>query len=95
VTTELALQVVGLVATGGIGLLAWSLNRNVRAQDDKLSAIGTDVRQLAGAVGNHGERLAAGDEQLKAHGERLQGIEDRERERGCFGRCRVEAGGAG
>lgn len=101
-TFETGLQIVGVVASIGVALLAWSLKRNVADSDARSARIeksvgdvAADVRQLSSTLGSHGERLAAGDEKLKAHENRIQGLEDRERLRGCFGSCRHITGGEG
>lgn len=40
-----------------------------------------NVKELAGAIGSHGERLARGDVKLEELGRRVDGLEARERER--------------
>lgn len=87
VTPELALQVAGLVATAVLGILSWSLKRNVSDVDRKLGRMEADLRQAAASIGTHESRLAAGDVELRELRARLQGLEDRERARGCFGSC--------
>jgi len=100
-----------------LGLLVWSLKRNVRANDaqvaeakravrearqeaagivaavrEEIIASGAEtrravdnlsgnVKELAGAIGLHGERLARGDEKLASLERRVDGLEGRERER--------------
>jgi hypothetical protein len=94
------LQVAGLVGTAIVAVLAWSLRRNVKAADGTMarveasvSAVATDVRQLASSVQAHDRSLAAGAVTISSHGERINGLESRERERGCFGPCPARAQG--
>lgn len=84
---ELALQLVGVGATSALGFLAWSLKRNISAQDLVLTEIANDLRRLSASVGNHSERLAAGDVEIRTIAARVQGIEDRERQRVCTAQC--------
>jgi hypothetical protein len=91
VTPEVALQVAGLVLTGGVGLLFWSLKRNVSDVDKKLGRMESDLRQAAASIGAHETRLAEGGVRIENLEERVKGLEDRERTRGCFGACRVGA----
>lgn len=93
-TTSDLIQIAGLVGTAGAALLVWSMKRNVKTADETsarvekaITSVATDVRQLAAAVHGHETRLAAGAVTMSAHGERLNGLEARERERGCFGPC--------
>lgn len=114
-----------------LGLLAWSLKRNVKASDEKLAAaeasakaaaedaksavaglaadvkaavgesaaetrravdgLAGEVRALAATLGAHGERLARGDEKLSSLERRVDGLEDRERDRGCVACKRAPA----
>lgn len=81
------------IALGSVGasiittVIAWSLRRNVGGVDDKITQIATDVRQLTSTVGGHDKQLAAGTVEITGLKERVDGIEDRERARGCFGAC--------
>lgn len=92
-TPEFVVQLATFAISGCVGLLAWSLKRNAAEQDKKLDGIADDMRRLSASVGAHGERLAAGDVELRNLGVRLQGLEDRERTRGCFGACRFQGDG--
>lgn len=92
------IQVAGLVAATGGALLVWSMKRNVKAADATIArveaaitAVASDVRQLASAVQGHETRLAEGKVTMENHGQRLLGLEERERERGCFGPCPARA----
>lgn len=87
----------GLTAAGVVvgGLLSFSLRRNVRDQDERskrietgVDKVSTDLRQLTNTVGTHGESLAEGRATFRGLQESVKGLEDRERQRGCFGTCR-------
>lgn len=77
------------IATALLGaptaVLAWSINRNVKSIDGRLGAVETDMRQLAGRVGTHGESLAAGNARFGSIEERVKNNEERLRdlERDC------------
>ena len=65
---------------------------------DALTRLAADLRGLAGTVSNHETRLARGDGtferfqgQVADLSRRLDGLESRERERGCFVRCAARA----
>lgn len=85
---------IGLLAVSGIGTLFIILvKRTVRDTDQRVSDIAADLRHIAGRVTEHGESLAAGRVRFEALETRLRGLEDRERDRGCFSDCKVERGG--
>lgn len=88
-TPEVMLNVAGLVGTGVVSLLVWSLKRNVTGVDSKLDRIERDVRQLSAQVGSHDASLAAGVVKFSALEKRIDGLEERERDRGCFSNCRA------
>ncbi len=90
-TPELVLQAGGIVATGLVGLLAWSMRRNVQSVDEKVGRIETDVRQLSAQGARHGEALAGGVAKFASIEKRLDKAEERmERfQAGCVA-CRVE-----
>lgn len=91
-TPELGLQLLCLLATAVLALLAWGLKRSVADVDRRLVRMETDLRQAASSIGAHSERLAAGDVELRGLRDRVQGLEDRERARGCFGACHLSKG---
>ena len=74
-TTQAILSVGGILATGLVGLLAWSMRRNINDIDKQVTTIATDVRQLAAQGARHGESLAAGVQQFKAIEKRLDKLE--------------------
>lgn len=74
-TPEILLSIGGILATGLVGILAWSLKRNIGKIDDDLKVVATDVRQLAAQGARHGESLAAGVQQFKAIEKRLDKLE--------------------
>lgn len=78
---KLALSAVTAGMMVVLGVLGWSLRRNLRAQDEKLMEIATDTRQLAGTVGKHSEQLASGVVRFQEIERRVGGLEERERER--------------
>lgn len=78
--------VVTAAGSGLLGLLIWSLKRNissldasVKSVDDKVGRVETDVRQLSAQGARHGEALAGGVAKFAAIEKRLDGLEDRER----------------
>lgn len=77
-TPELALQIIGIVGTGIVAVLAWSMRRNVQEVDAKLGRIETDVRQLSAQGARHGEALAGGVVKFSAIEKRLDKIEDKQ-----------------
>ncbi len=94
-TTQLGVSFAILAVTGAVGLVGWSLRRNVSSLDSGITAlretvtqVATDLRQLSATVSGHQASLAAGDVKLTDFERRLSGLEQRERERGCFGACR-------
>jgi hypothetical protein len=94
-TLPLIMQAAGLLGLGVIGLLSFSLRRNVSDQDARskrieagISEVAADVRQLTSTVGTHGESLAEGRATFRGLQESVKGLEERERQRGCFGTCR-------
>lgn len=87
-TTQLAATVAGPVL---VGLLVWSLRRNVRDVDNQVKSIATDVRQLAAQGSRHGEALAGGVAKFAAIEKRLDKTEERlERFQADCIACRVE-----
>lgn len=99
-TFNLVLQAVGILGTGAIGLLMASLRRNISEGDarakrieDGVAGVASDLRTLSGTVGAHGESLAEGRATFRALQDSVKGLEDRERQRGCFGSCRHHPGG--
>jgi tetrahydromethanopterin S-methyltransferase subunit G len=78
VTPEVLLSAGGILATGLVGLLAWSMRRNIGDIDKQVSDIATDVRQLAAQTGRHGEALAGGVVKFQAIEKRLDKIEDKQ-----------------
>jgi len=80
-TLKLALAAVTAVMSVVLGVLAWALKRNLRAQDEQLRQIATDTRQLAGTVGKHSEQLASGVVRFQEIERRVGGLEERERGR--------------
>lgn len=89
------LQLAGLAGTGVLGLLMASLRRNISEADARaeriekgVTGVASELRTLAGTVGNHGESLAEGRATFRSLQEAVKGLEDRERQRGCFGPCK-------
>lgn len=70
--TQLVATVAGPLL---VGLLVWSLRRNVKDVDDKVKSIATDVRQLAAQGARHGEALAGGVVKFAAIEKRLDKVE--------------------
>ena len=97
------LQAAGIVTTILVAWATLSARRSARSADDRsaqintsLTAIATDVRQLTSTVSSHDSSLAVGREKFTQIEGRLTGLEDRERQRGCFGHCPMRpAGGDG
>ena len=89
-SSEILLQIAGLLGTALVAVLAWSMRRNVQAVDEKVVAIATDVRQLSAQGARHGESLAAGVATFKAIEKRLDKLEEKQEEMGreCFA-CRT------
>jgi hypothetical protein len=86
----------GTLLVAGLG---WSLRRNVASLDKGITALGaavervaTDVRQLSATVSSHENSLGKGDVKINDLERRVTGLEERERERGCFGACRHSEG---
>lgn len=75
------------------------ISRSGEETRQAVTALGEEVRTLSGTLGRHGERLAGGDVKLDALGKRVDGLEERERTRGCFPGCiarsRGDLGGGG
>lgn len=86
---QLAVSLVGVLATAALGVIGWSLRRNVQELDAKITSIATDLRQLSASVAGHENRLGQGDVKISELCRRVEGLEDRERERGCFARCKA------
>jgi hypothetical protein len=86
-TAQVVAALASPVLTVGVGILAWSLRRNATQQDQKLGRIENTLAEMSGKLNSHGERLAAGDVEITGLRERMNGLESRERARGCFGRC--------
>jgi uncharacterized protein (DUF3084 family) len=77
-STEVLLQLAGLLGTLLIAILAWSLRRNIQSLDGQIKNVATDVRQLAAQGARHGESLAAGVQQFKAVEKRLDKLEEKQ-----------------
>jgi hypothetical protein len=75
-TTQALLSVGGIVATGLVGLLAWSMRRNITDIDRQVTTIATDVRQLAAQGARHGESLAQGVAKFTSIEKRLDKLEE-------------------
>jgi hypothetical protein len=58
-------QIIGPAGTALLGLLIWSLKRNVRAQDSTLQAMAGDLSKLAGTTSAHATSLAVGNEKFR------------------------------
>ena len=85
-------QLIATVAGPGlVGLLVWSLRRNVKDVDDQVKLIATDVRQLAAQGARHGEALAGGVVKFAALEKRLDKVESRQEKfsEDCIA-CRTE-----
>lgn len=63
-----------------VGLLVWSLRRNVKDVDDQVKLIATDVRQLAAQGARHGEALAGGVVKFATLEKRLDKMEAKQDE---------------
>lgn len=78
-------QVVAVVASPVlVGLLVWSLRRNIQSVDDlvkgidqKVDRVETDVRQLSAQGARHGEALAGGVAKFASIEKRLDKAEER------------------
>jgi tetrahydromethanopterin S-methyltransferase subunit G len=77
-TTEVILSAGGILATALVGLLAWSMRRNINDIDRQVNDIATDVRQLAAQTGRHGEALAGGVVKFSTIEKRLDKLEDKQ-----------------
>jgi tetrahydromethanopterin S-methyltransferase subunit G len=77
-TPEVILSAGGILATGLVGLLAWSMRRNISDIDRQVNDIATDVRQLAAQGSRHGEALAGGVVKFQTIEKRLDKIEDKQ-----------------
>ncbi len=73
---QILLSIGGIVATALVGLLAWSMRRNVTDIDKQVTTIATDVRQLAAQGARHGESLAQGVAKFTAMEKRLDKLEE-------------------
>jgi hypothetical protein len=71
------LSVVGVL----LGLLGWSLRSQLRGLEEGIASIAGDLRQLAARVGNHETSLAQGNVKFSELERRVNGLEDRERQR--------------
>jgi Tfp pilus assembly protein PilO len=74
---DLAIKLATPILTILVGALGWALRRSIQDIDAKLTAVETDVRQLASQGARHGESLAAGVQQFKNIEKRLDRLEDR------------------
>jgi hypothetical protein len=79
------LAAVGLL----LAVLAWVLRQSLAGLGRKLDGIELGVQRLASTVGNHGESLAKGAAEFDYLRGAVRGLEDRERQRACFGACRL------
>jgi hypothetical protein len=134
VSTTQAATILALGASPVLlGVLGWSLRRNVKNSDARdeetrriatdaaasaaklsadlaaavreeiarsgaetrqaVDALGAELRTATATLGRHGERLAGGDVKIASLDERVKGLEERERERGCFPGCVARARG--
>jgi hypothetical protein len=81
ITLQLAAIVAPVVGSAVVGLLVWSLRRNVQSLDQAIGEIRVDMRTLASQTTQHGSALAGGVVKFQTIERRLDGLEDRERVR--------------
>lgn len=74
-TDELIFKVAGPALTFVVGMLVWSLKRNLRAIDDAQKDMATDLRQVSATVGQHDKGLHAGSITFREHDRRLGAVE--------------------
>jgi hypothetical protein len=77
-TPEVILSAGGILATGLVGLLMWSMRRNIADIDRQVLSIATDVRQLAAQGSRHGEALAGGVVKFAVIEKRLDKLEEKQ-----------------
>jgi hypothetical protein len=86
---QLALAIASPALSAIVGLVIWSVKRTLHTQDQTLERIAADLRQISGTVGAHTVQLAEGGVTIRGLTARVDGLEDRERQRGCFAACPV------
>ena len=87
VTADGWITIATFVCTIIIGLVAFLIRRSLSAQDTVLNGMASDMRQISSRVSSHAEALAAGTVRFSELDKRVEGLEERERARGCFGPC--------
>lgn len=80
-----------------IPILGWSLQRNIKALDKSLGSLNKRLDGLAETVGRHEISLTAGNGEFRSIREEIRrmqlaidGLENRERTRGCGPSCRYQ-----
>lgn len=72
----------GLLPTVVLGLLAFLGRAQLESIQSGIRTVSTELKELNGKVGGHGERLAGHDAKFAAHDTRLTALEARSDRRG-------------